>query len=660
MRILTTISLLGFLLASTHAAELQIRGLNAFPETKALDIMEGRLAFLKSRPASPARADDASFILKRLLKTSGFKDAEVNWSLEGEQTIILTVVEGRRSLIGKVSVVGIAAGEASSMVSKQFRSAHDADHQLSSKSPYLPESNPQGLANATQYLQSIGYWDASVTLTAGRDDSSGLINIRLLVQPGPRYELTAPRVQVAGIPQLELEKSLFSLAGKTATTIEVRKARRLVEQYYRNQGYQLAVVEMFASQANGRLAVLFRVAPGRRYTVGGIEVVGTEKVHKRELDRRFRPFLGQPFRAEEFEAEIRRLYATGAFEIVRLEPLPQDDGTLDLTLRVEEAKPDGYFAYGGVGSLEGPILGGGYYHRNIFGNLWNFSSGLEISAIGLLGDVRVTEPWFLGCDLRLTPRAYALTRTYDGYDKTEGGNGVELAWDLDNKYSAKLSFYNSLVKASSDGIAVSALGPENYLIHRLAFEQSVDQRNNAILPTNGYFVRLNNEIGLTFDDDSVSYFRTDARVSIYEPIFGKSHMAFNMQAGLIIPTGNSANLPIDLRYFLGGASTVRSFPERELGPSSNGYSRGGEAYWSANLEYFQPLKGLLSGVVFFDAGSLSQNFEDFGSGRTNFAAGLGLRFDLPIGPIRLEYGHNLNPGTGARSGALHFAIGAAF
>ena len=661
MRTILTITILGTLLGSVLAAELRIRGLKALSESQALDIIGGRLASIKSRPASPARADDAAFILERLLKKSGFTHAEVDWSLEGKRAIVLTVKEGRQSLLGEISVQGMPPGKTSTELSKQFRSAHDSNRQLSSETPYLPESNTQGLANATQYLQSIAYWDATVELiSAKQDDSTDLIHVSLLAKPGAHYQLAAPRVQVVGISQPEIETRLASIEGKPATTIEVRRARRIVEQYYLNEGHQLAAVEMFPSYANDRLSILFRVTPGRSYTVGEIEVAGTQKVHKHALDRRFEEFHGQQFRAGEFEDEIRRIYNTGAFESVRLESSPQDDDTIDLTIRVKEAKPDGYYTYGGVGSLEGPLLGAGYYHRNILGNLWNFSSGLEVSGIGLLGDVRVTEPWFLGQNLRFTTRAYANTRSYDGYDKSEVGGGVELGWNLGKHYSSNLSFYNSYIETSADGIDPSELGPSYYFIHRLSFDQSIDHRNNSLLPTDGYFIQLKNELGLSFYNESVSYFRTDARFSTYQPVSEESHIAFNLQAGMIIPSGKSQNLPIDLRYFLGGASTVRSFPERELGPSSNGYPRGGEAYWSANLEYIHTLKGLLRGIAFFDAGNLNENYEDFGSGRTNIAAGVGLRFDLPIGPVRLEYGHNLNPDDGDPSGALHFAIGTTF
>jgi len=661
MRLLVLITLFCLTLGFAFGAEVRIRGLQTMTETEALDTMGGRLTFIKSRPPSAARADDAAFIMEGLLRSRGFNNAEVTWALSGNKTIVLTVARGAPSILGSIVVKGMPEGESADMVAKQFQSAHDAGSKLHSKTPYLPNKNETGVTNAKHYLLSIGYWDAVVTLSdANRDPETGLINIALKANPGPLYRLALPRVEIDDQAQALPQERLSALAGKTATTAHINTAHRYVEEYFYNQGYQLATIEMSATHTNGILNLLFTVEAGRQYTVGEIKITGTENVNPGELDRRFQKFRGQKYRGGDIDDEIRKLYGTGAFEGIQLTPVPQEDGTLDLTIKVEESKPSGYFAYGGVGSLEGPILGGGYYHRNLMGRLWNFSTSAEISAIGLFGDVRVTEPWFLDRDLRFTARAYTLTRDYDGYDKNEVGIGAELAWDIRANYAANLSFYSSFISASPDGVASSEMGITDYFIHRLALTQTLDHRDNATLPTDGYFARLNNELGISLGGDSVSYFRTDAGFSVYQPILKKSHLAFNTRASILMPASDSTDLPIDLRYFLGGASTVRSFPERELGPSSNGYPRGGEAYWLANLEYIHTLKGLLKGVAFVDAGNLNESFEDFGSGRTNFAAGLGLRLNLPIGPVRLEYGHNLNPGESDPSGAFHFAIGTTF
>src|SRR5690606_21821325 len=113
-------------------------------------------------------------------------------------------------------------------------------------------------------------------------------------------------------------------------------------------------------------------------------------------------------------------------------------------------------------------------------------------------------------------------------------------------------------------------------------------------------------------------------------------------------------------YFNGGSNSVRSFPDRELGPQINGYPTGGETSWHANAELLRALAGSLKGVLFFDAGSLARDYDGLGSAKLNLAAGLGLRLDLPIGPVRLEYGYNLTQDPGEPNGTLHFAIGTTF
>jgi outer membrane translocation and assembly module TamA len=65
-------------------------------------------------------------------------------------------------------------------------------------------------------------------------------------------------------------------------------------------------------------------------------------------------------------------------------------------------------------------------------------------------------------------------------------------------------------------------------------------------------------------------------------------------------------------------------------------------------------------VAFVDAGTLSRTFSELGSAEVEVAAGLGVRLDLPIGPVRLEYGYNLTRDADEPTGALHFAIGVAF
>ena len=118
-------------------------------------------------------------------------------------------------------------------------------------------------------------------------------------------------------------------------------------------------------------------------------------------------------------------------------------------------------------------------------------------------------------------------------------------------------------------------------------------------------------------------------------------------------------LPI-LRYFSGGGTSVRSFSERALGPKSRGGDPiGGEFFTLLNAELTFPIVGALQGAAFVDAGNLTSS-DDIGLSDMRYAVGLGLRYKLPIGPLRLDYGVNPSPRPDEARGAFHFSFGFAF
>lgn len=663
IRLLPILLVLGGALTAS-AAELRIRGLQAFSEEQAIELLGDRLKYTESRPASPSRADDAAFLLDRLLTQQGFTDPEVNWSLPGGNQVLLTVREGPRSFLGEVWIRGADETTAEALI-EQFHTAHQRRSGIivDQRTPYLPANDKSGITNVRRYLQSQGYWKATAGIeSTRRDPQTGSVSAIIEVEPGPLHRLARPEIRTAGSVDPALRNKLNAFAGEIATTESINLARKRVTDAYRRHGFQFADIRMEAIHEGGRTRLVFTINAGERYRLGEITVTGREDVNEGVIKERFEDLEGEVYDADEFDERLRMLFGTGAFEAIQLDTEPRPGGILDATLQVKEGKPDGYYAYAGVGSFEGGILGAGYYHRNLFGELWNFSTAFEISGIGLLGEVRVTDPWFLGKDLRFTPRAYLLTRTYEGYGKAQAGIDFELEWDITDHYSLLFSQRNSYVSLSSEGIPSVELGPSPYTLHTLGLTHKYDRRNDPTIPTDGYYLELTTELGFATGDASVGFTRVEGRAAVYQEVLeDKSYLAAHLQGGIIIPSVDQSDLPIDLRYFNGGASSVRSFPERELGPvASNGDPRGGEAYWAANLEYIHEVAGPVKLVAFLDAGALNPDHGDFGSGEVKYAAGLGVRIHLPIGPVRFEYGHALNPADGDPNGAFHFAIGTSF
>ena len=120
-------------------------------------------------------------------------------------------------------------------------------------------------------------------------------------------------------------------------------------------------------------------------------------------------------------------------------------------------------------------------------------------------------------------------------------------------------------------------------------------------------------------------------------------------------------MPIDERFFLGGSTTVRSFQQRELGLAPGKPApTGGSAYSLVNLEADFPLWNKVRGTVFFDSGSLSPDGLNIPTSNFRSGIGLGLRYALPVGPIRLDVGINPSPRPYEAWGATNLSFGFAF
>ena len=140
------------------------------------------------------------------------------------------------------------------------------------------------------------------------------------------------------------------------------------------------------------------------------------------------------------------------------------------------------------------------------------------------------------------------------------------------------------------------------------------------------------------------------------------------QLGYIHGLGDEDAVPIDERFFLGGIYSIRGFEAREVGPRDElGEFMGGETEAFFNFEYIFPLVESLGlkGVTFFDVGN-AWNEDDFtGEDADAFAswrysAGTGIRWLSPMGPMRFEYGYNLDARDYESKSKFDFMIGRFF
>jgi outer membrane protein assembly factor BamA len=378
---------------------------------------------------------------------------------------------------------------------------------------------------------------------------------------------------------------------------------------------------------------------------------------------------------------------TGLFSILQIKPVPEDGDLLRLDISAEEAKSKQIGFSIGYGTYPGGIVGAEYRDRNFLGYGRPVSASAEVSQRGYKGELAYEDPFFFDSEFAFKTRVGALTFDFDGYSKFEAGGRIEITRKITKQDEAGVIFSIRHVEVTSADIKPVFLGQTAYFVNTIGLTNTFDLRESPLVAPRGLIIGNTMDLALNAFGSEIEFVRTTARVGYYLPFGPKaltpgvvedktgaplqrwlrqSSIAFGARLGVIHSlttsgSGEATEVPIDERFFNGGNATVRSFGERDLGPKDRkGHPIGGEFSTVFNAEYTFPILGELQGALFADAGNLLPSSEDPGLGDMRYGVGGGLRYKLPIGPIRLDYGINPDPRRNEDFGAFHFSFGFAF
>lgn len=653
--LLVTGSLLG-----AEQTQIRIIGSQSQSEEEILTNLGGRLDHILLHPAKPWRASDAAFLVEQGLQLQGYNDAEVSWKILGPRLIELRVKEGERDELGEVTVNDVPNPKLNEALSGLFALNPSQRAVSQNDLPLRDEDVEAGIALMEQQMKSIGFYDAKITVAERRENpETGKVDFTFDVDAGGISMITMPEFKGTTAPGLK--EAVAPLVGEPATGPNLNAMRAKVSEAFTKAGFISVKIRMQLEFGPLKVRPIFEITEGRQFQLRDIHYTGLEKTDPKRIASRLDPLRGGILDGPKAQKRIGEIIATGAFESVRTEFDTTSGEMVDATLHFKEGKAKGVSFTGGFDTFEGVILGATYYDRNFRGKLRNLSAGFEITQRSMLGDISLTDPWLFGTDLSATARLFAISTDYDGFDTVRSGFGARIKHKINDHYSLEYGATLAYVRNTPDGLPPARLGDDGYVNASIRISQLLDYRDNALLPTSGWHLAAPIELGAAIGDDTTGYLKMQLEGSWHHTLSESSQFSVGARGGVLLPGGGSNRLPIDLRFFTGGANSVRSYRERELGPwSFTGYPVGGEAYWVTNFEYTRKLVGPLRGVAFVDAGGLTENWEDFGFSDPEVAVGLGLRINLPIGPARLEYGHNLTQDGREASGSWHFAIGATF
>ncbi|MEZ0387235.1 MAG: autotransporter assembly complex family protein, partial [Verrucomicrobium sp.] len=400
--------------------------------------------------------------------------------------------------------------------------------------------------------------------------------------------------------------------------------------------------------------------PGPIYEISSVEIApGFSTGAERLIRASFKPAVGTTYSPPELEIMNRRLLDTGVFARMELEPVDQPDGTLALRVRGEEGMRTTLGLYGGYETFQGPIIGAEVRKVNFMNSGNSASAKAEYTGRGINASLKMLDPALFGSRYSLSSEVGAETFSIFDYDRNSlfGKLGLERRW---NKHiTSSLFGQYSDNKVESDELTALELGPDEYQLGSVGAALVFDYRNSPVVPTDGWTASAS----VTSSGGDVQFLRSEISFSIYQPLTKKLRVAASAKARAVTISGGVDELPIDLRLFNGGATSVRSFTEREMGvKSKSGTPLGGTASQVFSVELSYEVRPNLELALFGDAGSLSREEDNLFSSPSDlrYAIGLGIRYKLPIGPLRIDYGFNPDRKDGEDLGALHITFGFAF
>ncbi len=495
-------------------------------------------------------------------------------------------------------------------------------------------------------------------------DKKGMI-ITILISEGAQFNVSSVKFSGNKVFSDEVIRGKITLIpNKPFSKKQLRSDIFSIAELYSENGYAIANVtpDLTPDENNKLVEVFLKIDEGDKYSIGKIEISGNTKTRDKVIRREVRLDEGDTFNSKLLKRSYERINNLNFFETVEIVPKPQPEEKLvDLDVKVKE-RPTGFLSIGGGYSSVDKLIGMvDLTQGNLFGRGQLIKLRAEIGGRTTFYEINFKDPWFLDKPIAFSTSIYKITREYIEYDKEATGFGFSFGKEFSEYVRGDLS-YNfeeaTITNISEDASAIVKDQEGTNTTSSITPFLVRDSRDNYLDPSRG----SRNSIYLTCAGigGTNKFLKGEVDSAWYFPV-GKT--AFMLRGRFGYATGIlGEELPLYERFYIGGIYTIRGLDWGEAGPKDpvTGEPIGGTTELIFNTEYIFPIISdlRLKGVVFFDAGNSYEKFEDFG--KLRYTTGAGVRWISPMGPIRIEWGYNLDRQPDEKSSRIEFTFGTFF
>ncbi len=572
---------------------------------------------------------------------------------------------GVRSHVETVEIVGLEAVSA-----KRARAFFRSDATLlatAKANAFSPARLNRGADSLLGELRQKGYAESDVQAKKMAESPAGEVAVRVEVREGPQWRVETFRYQreqddLVALPPVD------GWAEKPWSPTLQEDIREAIRQAYYREGFpdvgvHVEIEATRLAEGTKHIDVVATIVPGEHVTVGEVKFEGNVTTRERVLRRRVQLAAGEPLNPIALERARYRIARLGVFESVDLNYAPADGEVRDAIFTVREGPRYETHLLMGYGSYEQLRAGVEHRQMNIFGLAHQSRLELVQSMKSTSGDYRYTVPELFGESLDGTARLFGLQREEIAFLRQEFGAEVSMRRrmpQIDGEAMAGYTF--KALRNRDNSLATQATDERQINVASMTFALTGDRRDNPLRPRRGFHWSTQVEAAAPVLGSEATYQRYEV-AGAYHTSWGEGRWVhFGMSQGLITTFGSTdSTLPVNTRFYPGGDNSIRGYQRGEAAPrGADGLFIGAKSFMLLNLELEQAVTTTWSVVAFVDALGTAVALRDLPFDERLYSAGLGLRYQTIIGPLRLEYGRNINPRPSDPSGTWHFSIGFPF
>ena len=525
----------------------------------------------------------------------------------------------------------------------------------------------RGAHTAERFLNSQGYFapDISYSVEPGPPPIA-----YVKVEPGHHFTFAEVKVETGDQP-LSADAYAAIVQARTLEVGDKALPKSILAEEaglvaaLTTAGYAMASAQersIIGDREEGTLELTYRLNPGPRIRFGDIIYPEESRTRRSYLDR-LAPFSkGEIYSPQKLSTLVRRFntlrqfsFASAQISETVSEVTPEGDEIRDVIMILQERPRYTLSAGGSFSTSEGAGLTAGIIQRNATRRGDTLEAAITLAELRSSFSIDWRLPNVTGLDRTLILSADLEQEDTDAFER----EAITISGVYEVRASRNMTY--AFGAASEFTQEEDAFAERNQQILSSSLGVRFDYADDPLDATRGWRVDARAEPGLVIGDRQTQFLSLNGQVSAYQPLNRSEQfiLAGRVRSGFVFGT-TLTDLPVSRRFFAGGGGSARGFEYQSVGPQdAQGTPTGGLGLLEVSTELRWRREGPLGFVGFLDGASVSGN-EGIAFDDMRYSAGLGLRYDTLVGPVRFDVATPLDPRDGDDPVQVYVSIGQAF